>query len=75
MAAGVHSKMQMSPMVGRVFSAAHSRSIRATGGLDYSRERAHHYATMAEQAIEGLPESDALAALRGLARYAVERGH
>ena len=50
-------------------------AIRATGGLDYSRQRAHHYATLAEQALDGLPESDALAALRGLARYAVERGH
>ena len=50
-------------------------AIRATGGLDYSRERARHYAAMAKQALDGLPESDALAALRGLARYAVERGH
>lgn len=50
-------------------------AIRATGGLDYSRERARHYAAEAEQALDGLPESDALAALRGLARYAVERGH
>lgn len=50
-------------------------AIHATGGLDYSRQRAHHYATLAEQALDGLPESDALAALRGLARYAVERGH
>ncbi|KAF1727777.1 MAG: polyprenyl synthetase family protein [Pseudoxanthomonas sp.] len=50
-------------------------AIRATGGLDYSRERARHYAAMAEQALDGLSESDALAALRGLARYAVERGH
>ena len=50
-------------------------AIRATGGLDYSRERARHYAAMAEQALDGVPESDALAALRGLARYAVERGH
>lgn len=50
-------------------------AIRATGGLEYSRERAHHYATLAEQALDGLPDSDALAALRGLARYAVERGH
>lgn len=50
-------------------------AIRATGGLDYSRERARHYAAEAEQALDGLPESDALAALRGLARYAVERGY
>ena len=49
-------------------------AIRATGGLEYSRERAQHYATLAEQALEGLQESDALAALRGLARYAVGRG-
>ena len=50
-------------------------AIRATGGLDYSRERARHYAAMAGQALDSLPDSDALAALRGLARYAVERGH
>ena len=50
-------------------------AIRATGGLDYSRERARHYAAMAEQALDGLPDSDALAALRGLGRYAEERGH
>jgi len=50
-------------------------AIGATGGLEYSRERANQYAAAAEQALHGLPESDALAALRGLARYAVERGH
>ena len=50
-------------------------AIRATGGLDYSRQRAHEYAAAAEQALDGLPECEALTALRGLARYAVERGH
>ncbi|WP_058834130.1 polyprenyl synthetase family protein [Luteimonas abyssi] len=50
-------------------------AIRATGGLEYSRERALTYADAALQALDGLPESDALAALRGLARYAVERAH
>lgn len=50
-------------------------AIRATGGLDYSRSRANEYAAAAERALEGLPETQALAALRGLARYAVERGH
>ncbi|MBN8223806.1 MAG: polyprenyl synthetase family protein [Xanthomonadales bacterium] len=48
-------------------------AIRATGGLDYSRRRALDYAVAAEAALAGLPESEALAALRGLARYAVER--
>jgi len=50
-------------------------AIHATGGLDYSRKRAMEYADLAEQALEGLPESDAVAALRGLARYAIERSH
>ena len=50
-------------------------AIHATGGLDYSRQRAMDYATAAEAALEGLPESEALDALRGLARYAVERTH
>ncbi len=50
-------------------------AIHATGGLDYSRRRAMDYAVAAEAALAGLPESEALAALRGLARYAVERTH
>ncbi len=50
-------------------------AIRATGGLDYSRRRAAEYAAAAERALADLPESDAVAALRGLARYAVERTH
>jgi len=50
-------------------------AIHATGGLDYSRQRAFEYAAAAEQALAGLAESEALAALRGLARYAVERSH
>ncbi|MEL1263713.1 polyprenyl synthetase family protein [Pseudoxanthomonas putridarboris] len=50
-------------------------AIQATGGLAYSQRRAHEYAAAAERALDGLPESDALAALRGLARYAVERKH
>jgi octaprenyl-diphosphate synthase len=50
-------------------------AIHATGGLDYSRRRAMDYAAAAEAALAGLPENEALAALRGLARYAVERTH
>jgi len=50
-------------------------AIHATGGLEYSRARATDYAAAAEAALAGLPESEALAALRGLARYAVERTH
>jgi len=50
-------------------------AIHATGGLEYSRRRALDYAAAAEAALAGLPESEALAALRGLARYAVERTH
>lgn len=50
-------------------------AIHATGGLEYSRRRAMEYAEAAEAALAGLPESEALDALRGLARYAVDRTH
>ncbi len=49
------------------------QAIRATGGLDYSAAKARQHARRAEAALRGLPESPWLAALRGLARYAVER--
>ncbi|NYZ63694.1 polyprenyl synthetase family protein [Luteimonas deserti] len=50
-------------------------AIDAAGSLDYSRARAFEYAEAAERALAGLGDNDAVAALRGLARYAVERGH
>jgi len=50
-------------------------AIRATGGLDYSRQCAEAYAERAERALDGLADNDAVAALRGLARYAVQRSH
>lgn len=50
-------------------------AIEATGGLDYSRRRAEAYAAAAEAALDGLDDNDAVAALRGLARYAVGRDH
>jgi octaprenyl-diphosphate synthase len=50
-------------------------AIQATDALEYSRGRAEDYAHAAEAALDGLPETEALAALRGLARYAVNRDH
>ena len=50
-------------------------AIETTGGLEYSLLRAETYAAAAEAALEGLAENDAVAALRGLARYAVRRDH
>jgi len=50
-------------------------AIRDCGSLEYSHRRAVEYADAAESALEGLPHNDAVAALRGLARYAVERGY
>ena len=50
-------------------------AIQATGGLEYSRRLAMDYAAAAEAALAGLPENEAVAALRGLARYAVDRSH
>lgn len=48
-------------------------AIAATGGIEYSRKRAEDYADASERALEGLGDNEALAALRGLARYAVRR--
>lgn len=50
-------------------------AIEAAGSLAYSRARALEYADAAERALAGLADNQAVAALRGLARYAVERGH
>ncbi|WP_132999171.1 polyprenyl synthetase family protein [Luteimonas arsenica] len=51
-------------------------AIRASGGLEYSIQRAREYAALAEAALDGLEASDAeaIAALRGLVRHAVDRG-
>ena len=48
-------------------------AINATGGLEYSQRRAAEYAEAAEAALDGLEHNDAVAALRGLAQYAVKR--
>jgi octaprenyl-diphosphate synthase len=48
-------------------------AIGATGGIDYSRKRAEDYAEAAERALDGLGDNEAVAALRGLAHYAVRR--
>jgi octaprenyl-diphosphate synthase len=50
-------------------------AIRDSGGLEHAERRAREYATAAEAALVGLPDSEWLDALRGLARYAVERGY
>ncbi|TWI09525.1 polyprenyl synthetase family protein [Aerolutibacter ruishenii] len=50
-------------------------AIHATDGLGYSRQRARDYAALAEQSLDGLDDNDYVAALRGLARYAVSRDH
>jgi len=50
-------------------------AIDAAGSLDYSRARALAYAEAADRALARLGDNAAAAALRGLARYAVERGH
>ncbi|MGY1424225.1 polyprenyl synthetase family protein [Lysobacter sp. A289] len=50
-------------------------AIHATGGLEYSRERARDYAKLAERALDGLEENRHVSALRGLIAYAVNRDH
>lgn len=48
-------------------------AIEACKGLEYARRKAQTYASDALDAIAGLPDSPACAALRGLAHYAVDR--
>lgn len=50
-------------------------AIERCGSLDYSRARAQSYARAAETAADGLPENAYSDALRGLARYAIDRDH
>src|SRR5688572_9321105 len=50
-------------------------AIAKTGGIAYSRRRAEDWADAAERALDGLPDSGWVHALRGLARYSVSRGH
>ncbi len=50
-------------------------AIHATDGLGYSRGRAMQYAQAAEAALDGVPDNAHARALRGLARYAVNRDH
>ncbi len=48
-------------------------AISASDSLAYSRTRAQGYADAATAALQGLAETPAVAALRGLARHAVDR--
>ena len=50
-------------------------AIHACGSLDYSRDRALKYARDADAALSGLADNDFVAALRGLAHYAISRDH
>ncbi len=50
-------------------------AIRAHDSLGYSRDRAAAYADAAEASLAGLADNPYVAALRGLARYAVSRDH
>ncbi|MGQ4661238.1 polyprenyl synthetase family protein [Lysobacter sp. F6437] len=51
-------------------------AIHATGGLEYSRQRARDYAQLAGQALDGLGDgNEYIAALRGLIGYAMNRDH
>jgi octaprenyl-diphosphate synthase len=48
-------------------------AIHANDSLGYSRRRAADYAATAEGALDGLGDNPYMHALRGLARYAVDR--
>lgn len=54
--------------IGRIIDIVGER-----GGLDYARNRARHYADLAERALDGLPQGEALDALRESVSYAVDR--
>ena len=48
-------------------------AIQAADSIDYALERARHYVDAALQAIDGIADTPHTRALRGLARYAVDR--
>ena len=50
-------------------------AIRGAGSLAYSGQRANEYATAAERALDAMDDNACVRALRGLARYAVNRSH
>ncbi|QYR52572.1 polyprenyl synthetase family protein [Lysobacter soyae] len=50
-------------------------AIHACQSLEYSKAMAESYAREAELALAGLEDNDAVAALRGLAHYAISRSH
>lgn len=50
-------------------------AIQAQGGLEYARARAEEYAAEALRTLDGFEDAPAFAALRGLARYAIDRTH
>ena len=50
-------------------------AIHASGGIAYSQRVAMAYADAAEASLSGLPANDWANALRGLARYAIQRDH
>jgi octaprenyl-diphosphate synthase len=60
---------------GRESFSAVLAAIRATGALDYARERARLEADLACAAIRSLPDSDYKDSLLKLATFAVERDH
>jgi octaprenyl-diphosphate synthase len=53
--------------------AAIMQLVRERGGLEYAKGRAAEYAARAKEALDGLPASPALEALRASIVYAVER--
>lgn len=50
-------------------------AINACKSLEYSKAMAEAYAREAEAALQGFEKNDAIAALRGLAQYAISRNH
>ncbi|MCC7095744.1 MAG: polyprenyl synthetase family protein [Thermomonas sp.] len=50
-------------------------AIQRCASLDYCRQRAQAYADSADAALDGMPDNPYTDALRGLARYALNRDH
>ena len=50
-------------------------AIRASRSIEYSRDRARDYAAAAERALDAVAQNPWTDALRGLARYTVDRDH
>ena len=74
--AATHARLRAAVEQGDADALPHVlAAIRAAGSLAYSEQRANEYAIAAEGTLDGMADNACVRALRGLARYAVNRAN